>query len=143
MCLMAYGIEKGDAVFTTSFTFIATAKVIALLGAVPIFVDIEPDTFNINVGKLEEAIKKVNEGGFFKPRGIIPVDIFRQPADYDEINKLAKKHGLFVLEDAAQSFGATYKQRKACSLAEIAATSFFPAKPLGCYGDGGMIFTNN
>lgn len=143
MPLLAYNIKPGDAVFTTPFTFIATAEVIALLGATPVFVDIEPDTFNIDSEKLEETILKISKKSKLKPRGIIPVDLFGQPADYDEINRLAEKHGLFVLEDAAQSFGGEYKGRKACSLADVAATSFFPAKPLGCYGDGGMIFTDD
>jgi len=141
--LMAYGIEQGDAVFTTTFTFIATAEVIQILRATPVFVDIDPKTFNIDPDKLERSINEVIKEGKLKPRGIIPVDLFGQPAEYDEINEIAKKHNLFVLEDAAQSFGATYKGNKACSLADIAAASFFPSKPLGCYGDGGMIFTDN
>ncbi|MCP5103323.1 MAG: DegT/DnrJ/EryC1/StrS family aminotransferase [bacterium] len=141
--LMAYGIGPGDAVFTCPFTFIATAEVIQLLGAVPVFVDLQPDTYNIDPVKLEEAVQKTLAEGKLKPRGIIPVDIFGQTADYDEINAIAKKHGLFVLQDAAQSFGAEYKGKKACSNADVAATSFFPAKPLGCYGDGGMIFTDS
>lgn len=143
MPLMAFDLAPGDAVFTTPFTFIATAEVINLLGAATVFVDCEEDTFNINVKKLEESIIRVKKEGKLNPRGIIPVDIFGQCADYDEINAIADKYGLFVLEDAAQSFGAEYKGRKACSLAEVAATSFFPAKPLGCYGDGGMIFTDD
>ncbi len=142
MILMGNDVGPGDAVFTPTFTFIATAEVVQLLGATPVFVDIDSDTFNMDVKKLKEAIKKVLEDGKLKPRGIIPVDIFGQPADYDEINQIAKNYGLFVLQDAAQSFGATYKDRKSCSLVEFAATSFFPAKPLGCYGDGGMIFTS-
>lgn len=143
MPLMAYDIKPGDAVFTTPFTFIATAEVIQLLGATPVFVDCEKDTFNIDVGKLEKSIEEVKRKGNLKLRCIIPVDLFGQCTDYDEINVIAKKHGLFVLEDAAQSFGAEYKGRRAGSLADVAATSFFPAKPLGCYGDGGMIFTDN
>lgn len=142
MPLMAYGIKPGDAVFTVSFTFIATAEVIQLLGATPIFIDIEPDTFNMDVSQLEDAIIKVKEEGKLTPKGIIPVDLFGQPADYDEINEIAKKHGLFVIEDAAQGFGGVYKGKRAGSLAEVAGTSFFPAKPLGTYGDGGMIFTD-
>jgi len=143
MPLMAYDIKPGDAVFTTPFTFIATAEVIQLLGATPIFIDCEKDTFNIDIGKLEKSIEKVKREGTLKPRCIMPVDLFGQCADYDEINEIAKRHGLFVLEDAAQSFGAEYKGRRAGSLADVAATSFFPAKPLGCYGDAGMIFTDN
>jgi UDP-2-acetamido-2-deoxy-ribo-hexuluronate aminotransferase len=142
MPLMAYDIGPGDAVFTSAFTFIATAEVIQLLRATPVFVDIEPDTFNIDAAKLEESIEKTLREGNLTPRGIIPVDLFGQPADYEEINELAERHDLFVLEDAAQAFGAYYKGRKACSLTRVSATSFYPAKPLGCYGDGGMIFTN-
>ncbi len=143
MPLMAYDLGPGDAVFTTTFSFIATAEVIQLLRATPVFVDIEPDTFNIDVEKLREAIEDTVQMGKLKPRGIIPVDLFGQPAEYDEIGALAEKYNLFVLEDAAQSFGARYRGRKACSLAGVAATSFFPAKPFGCYGDGGMIFTDS
>ncbi len=143
MVLMALDIGPGDAVFTTTFSFIASAEVIPLLRATPVFVDIDPDTFNIDVNKLQEAIEKTAKDKKLKPRGILPVDIFGQPADYDEINRLAEEYGLFVLEDAAQSFGATYKGRKVGSLARVAATSFFPAKPMGCYGDGGMIFADD
>lgn len=146
MALLAYGLGPGDAVFTTPFTFIATAEVIQLLGATPVFVDIDPKTLNIDPAALEETIAtlaKKPKTAHLKPKGIIPVDLFGQPADYDRINAVAKEHGLFVLEDAAQSFGATYKGRRAGSLAEVAATSFFPAKPLGGYGDGGAIFTDN
>jgi UDP-2-acetamido-2-deoxy-ribo-hexuluronate aminotransferase len=143
---MAYQVGPGDAIFTTPFTFIATAEVIQLLGATPVFVDIDPKTFNIVPASLEEAIVNLEKNpktASLRPKGIIPVDLFGQPADYDEINALAQRHGLFVLEDAAQSFGATYKGRRAGSLAEVAATSFFPAKPLGGYGDGGAVFTND
>ena len=146
MPLMAYQVGPGDAIFTTPFTFIATAEVIQLLGATPVFVDIDPKTFNIVPAALEEAIVNLGKSprtASLRPKGIIPVDLFGQPADYDELNAIARRHGLFVLEDAAQSFGATYKGRRAGSLAEAAATSFFPAKPLGGYGDGGAIFTDN
>jgi UDP-2-acetamido-2-deoxy-ribo-hexuluronate aminotransferase len=154
MALMAYGVGPGDAVFTTPFTFVATAEVISLLGATPVFVDIEPDTFNIDPQKVEEAVLALKERnpkkhplpiGYEKlnPKGIIAVDLFGQSADYKRINDIAKNKGMFVIEDAAQSFGAEYNGAKACSLADIAATSFFPAKPLGCYGDGGMVFTGN
>jgi UDP-2-acetamido-2-deoxy-ribo-hexuluronate aminotransferase len=143
MALMAAGVTRGDAVFTTPFTFIATAEVVALLGAVPVFVDIRDDTFNIDPRKLEEAIKKAERQGDLHPKVIIPVDLFGQCADYDEINAIAQEHKLLVLEDAAQSFGAAYKGRRACSLTRMAATSFFPAKPLGCYGDGGMVFSDD
>ncbi|APG26646.1 aminotransferase DegT [Syntrophotalea acetylenivorans] len=145
MALMAYGVGPGDAVFTTPFTFVATAEVISLLGATPVFVDIDPQTFNICPKSLEQAIAKARaeNRGQLIPRGIVPVDLFGLPADYDAINALAKTHGLFVLEDSAQGLGGVYKGRMACSLAHSAATSFFPAKPLGCYGDGGAIFTSD
>jgi dTDP-4-amino-4,6-dideoxygalactose transaminase len=146
MPLLAYGVGPGDAIFTTPFTFIATAEVIRLLGATPVFADIDPKTFNIDPWALAEAITSLGKNpktAHLKPKGIIPVDLFGQPADYDKINGLAKQHGLFVLEDAAQSFGATYKGRRAGSLADAAGTSFFPAKPLGGYGDGGAIFTDD
>lgn len=136
MSLMALDIKPGDEVVTTPFTFVATAEVIALLGAVPVFVDIEPDTCNIDVSKIEAAITA-------KTRAIMPVSLYGQPADMDEINAIAEKHGLPVIEDAAQSFGAVYKGRKSCNLSTIGCTSFFPSKPLGCYGDGGAIFTND
>jgi UDP-2-acetamido-2-deoxy-ribo-hexuluronate aminotransferase len=145
MPLMAYGVGHQDAVFTTPFTFIATAEVIQLLGATPVFVDIDPRTFNIDPEALSETLANLGKNprtAGLRPRGIIPVDLFGQPADYDRINDLARQHGLFVLEDAAQSFGAVYKGKRAGALAEVAATSFFPAKPLGCYGDGGAIFTD-
>ncbi len=146
MPLMAYGVGPGDAIFTTPFTFIATAEVIQLLGATPVFVDIDPQTFNLDPESLAEALNRLRQNpgtAQLQPKGIIPVDLFGQPADYDRIHAIAQGHGLFVLEDAAQSFGATYKGRRAGALAEVAATSFFPAKPLGCYGDGGAIFTDD
>ena len=146
MPLMAYGVGPGDAIFTTPFTFIATAEVIQLLGAKPVFVDIDPKTFNIDPDALALTLANLGKNpqtAALKPKGIIPVDLFGQPADYDRINAVAREHGLFVLEDAAQSFGATYKARRVGTLGEVAATSFFPAKPLGGYGDGGAIFTDN
>ncbi|MFU8843067.1 MAG: DegT/DnrJ/EryC1/StrS family aminotransferase [Bacteroidales bacterium] len=143
MPLMAHQVGPGDAIFTVSFTFVATAEVVQLLGATPVYVDIDPDTYNMDVNHLEEMIRKVRQEGRLHPKGIIPVDLFGQPADYDEINDIAAKHDLFVLEDAAQGFGGIYKGRKACSLAPVSATSFFPAKPLGTYGDGGMCFTDS
>ena len=156
MALMAYGVGPGDAIFTTPFTFIATAEVISLLGATPVFVDIDPVTFNIDPAKLALAIHavKANNPSLhplpltpnalpLTPRGVIPVDLFGLPADYDAINAIASDHGLFVIEDAAQYFGAVYKGKRAGALADVACTSFFPAKPLGCYGDGGMCFTDN
>jgi len=135
--LMALGIGKGDEVITTPFTFIATAEVIVLLGATPIFVDIEPDTCNLDVRKIEDKITS-------KTRAIIPVSLYGQPADMDEINAVASKYcNISVIEDACQSFGATYKSQKSCNLSTIGCTSFFPSKPLGCYGDGGAVFTND
>ncbi len=145
LALMAYGIGPGDAVFTTPFTFIATAEAIGLLGATPVFVDIDAKTFNIDPEKLDEAITALmsRDPRPLNPKGIIAVDLFGLPADYDRIGSIAQKHGLFVMEDAAQSFGAEYKGRRACSLGHVSCTSFFPAKPLGCYGDGGMCFTDD
>ena len=134
--LMAYGIKAGDEIITTPFTFAATAEVICMLGATPVFVDIDERTYNIDPAKLEAKITK-------NTKGIIPVSLYGQAADMDEINKIAKKHNLFVMEDACQSFGAIYKGKKSCALSDVSATSFFPSKPLGCYGDGGMMFTSN
>ena len=142
MALMAKGVGRGDAVFAPPFTFIATAEAIATVGATPVFVDIEARTFNIDPEKLAEAIGRAGQTGL-KPSGVIPVDLFGLPADYQRINALAASEGLFVIEDAAQSFGASAGNRRACALAEIGCTSFFPAKPLGCYGDGGAIFTDD
>ena len=137
IALMAVGIKPGDEVITTPFTFVATAEVIVLLGAVPVFVDIEPDTCNIDASKIEAAITT-------KTKAIMPVSLYGQPADMDEINAIAARHGnIPVIEDAAQSFGALYKGRKSGNLSTIGCTSFFPSKPLGCYGDGGAIFTND
>jgi len=155
MPLMAQNIGPGDIVFTTPFTFIATAEVISLLGATPVFVDIDPRTFNIDPDKLKlaiEAVKKQDSTLYPLPKNIpaaaipkvvIPVDLFGLPADYDSLLEIARQENLFVLEDAAQGFGGTYKGRKAGGLGHAGATSFFPAKPLGCYGDGGAIFTND
>jgi len=158
MALMGYGIGPGDAVFTTPFTFIATAEAISFLGATPVFVDIDPRTFNINPDSLKSAVValKQNDPSIYplpsvlstrssslSPKGIITVDLFGLPEDYDSINAIAREYGLFVIEDAAQSFGAEYHGKKACTLADIGCTSFFPAKPLGCYGDGGAVFTDD
>lgn len=136
LALMAYDIRPGDEIITTPFTFIATSEAVALLKARPVFVDIDEHTFNIDPVKILQAVTD-------KTRGIIAVDMFGQCADYDEINNIARSHHLFVIEDGAQSFGARYKGRAACSLADVGCTSFFPAKPLGCYGDGGAVFTND
>lgn len=133
---MAIGIGPGDEVVTPGFTYIATAETVALLGARPVYVDIDPRTYNLDPGKLEAAITP-------RTKAIIPVSLYGQCADFDTINTIAERHGVPVIEDAAQSFGATYKGRKSCNLSTIAATSFFPSKPLGCYGDGGALFTND
>lgn len=143
MPLMAWGIGQGDAVFTTPFTFIATSEVIRLVGATPVFVDIDEKTFNIDPNKLEQRIEQIEKEGKFRPKAIIPVDLFGLPANYDSILEIAKKHNLLVLEDAAQGFGGSYNGRYACSWGDASATSFFPAKPLGCYGDGGAVFTDD
>jgi UDP-2-acetamido-2-deoxy-ribo-hexuluronate aminotransferase len=137
MSLMALNIKAGDEIITTPFTFVATAEMIVLLGAKPVFVDVEPDTCNINADLIEA---KINH----KTKAIMPVSLYGQTSDMAAINDIAAKHGnLPVIEDAAQSFGATYKDRKSCNLSTIGCTSFFPSKPLGCYGDGGAIFTND
>lgn len=154
IALMAQGVGPGDAVFVPTFTFVATAEVVALLGATPVFVDIDPLSFNLNPGALKAAIQAVlddnaashvlpRSGMRLRPRGIIPVDLFGQPADYAQINAIAAEHGLFVIEDAAQSFGATSAGGRAGKLAPVACASFFPAKPLGCAGDGGALFTDD
>ncbi|HQU74863.1 MAG TPA: DegT/DnrJ/EryC1/StrS family aminotransferase [Calditrichia bacterium] len=144
MALMAKGVGAGDVIFTTPFTFIATAEVIALLGAHTVFVDIDADTYNMSAAALETTIADyVKKHGSDKLKGVIPVDLFGQPADYDEIEAVATRYGMAVWEDAAQSFGATYKGKRSCSIGEMGCTSFFPAKPLGCYGDGGAVFTND
>lgn len=136
IALMAIALKPGDEVITTPFTFAATAEVIALLGGVPVYVDIEPDTCNLDATLIEAAITP-------RTRAIMPVSLYGQVADMDAINAVAERHGLVVIEDAAQSFGATYQGRKSCNVSRIAATSFFPSKPLGCYGDGGALFTSD
>ena len=140
---MAEGFSRNDAVFTTNFSFFATAEVISLVGATPVFVDIDKKTFNIDPDLLEERILSVLEEGILMPKAIIAVDLFGQLADYCKLEKIAKKYDLLLIEDAAQSFGATFNEKKSCSFGDVAATSFYPAKPLGCYGDGGAIFTND
>jgi UDP-2-acetamido-2-deoxy-ribo-hexuluronate aminotransferase len=136
IALMALELQPGDEVITTPFSFAATAEAIVLAGAVPVFVDIEPDTCNIDAAKIEAAITN-------RTRAILPVSLYGQVADMDEINAVASRHGLAVIEDAAQSFGATYRGRKSCNLSTFGCTSFFPSKPLGCYGDGGAVFTSD
>jgi UDP-2-acetamido-2-deoxy-ribo-hexuluronate aminotransferase len=136
IALMALDIGVGDEVITTPFTFIATGEMIALLGATPVFVDIDPQTYNIDVNKIESAITS-------KTKAIMPVSLYGLCADFDAINAIAEKYQLPVIEDGAQSFGASYKGKKSCGLTTIGCTSFFPSKPLGCYGDGGACFTND
>lgn len=143
MMMMAWNIKAGDAVFVPDFTFFSTGEVVAFEGATPVFVDVCPDTFNISPESLEEAIVAVEKEGKLNPKAVIPVDLFGLPYDADAINAIAHKHGILVLEDGAQGFGGMYKGRRACSLGDAATTSFFPAKPLGCYGDGGAVFTND
>jgi UDP-2-acetamido-2-deoxy-ribo-hexuluronate aminotransferase len=133
---MAFGIGPGDEVITPGFTYIATAETVALLGAKPVYVDIDPRTYNVDPALIEAAITP-------RTKAIIPVSLYGQCADFDTINNIAAKYGIPVIEDAAQSFGATYKGRKSCNLSTVACASFFPSKPLGCYGDGGAIFTND
>ena len=143
LLMMAWDIKEGDAVFVPNFTFFSTGEVVLFRGATPVFVDVDRDTFNIDTLKLEKAIQKTLEEGRLKPKMIIPVDLFGLPANYKEIEKLAKKYNLLVLEDGAQGFGGSIDGKKSCSFGDAATTSFFPAKPLGCYGDGGAIFTND
>ena len=161
MALLAKQIRPGDAVFTSPFTFIATAEVLSLLGALPVFVDIDPQTFNMDPVKLQSAVQAIKQNDpsihpvpsisresklpsdDLKPKGVIAVDIFGLPADYDRIDTIAGEHGLFIIEDAAQSFGASLNGKMAGAFGNIGCTSFFPAKPLGCYGDGGMCFTDD
>ncbi|MCG6122210.1 MAG: DegT/DnrJ/EryC1/StrS aminotransferase family protein [Microvirga sp.] len=142
LVLMAKGVRPGDAILCPSFTFAATAEVVAWLGATPVFVDVVEDTFNMDVDSLAAALATAREKGL-KPVGVIPVDLFGQPADYDAIEPFCSREGLWMLCDAAQSFGAQYKGRKVGAIGEFSTTSFFPAKPLGCYGDGGAVFTES
>lgn len=143
LVLMAWGIKQGDAVFLPDFTFFATAEVVTHIGAIPIFVDVDKDTFNIDPVELDKKIKDVIVEGKLTPKVIITVDLFGLLADYEKIEKIASEYNLLVLEDGAQGFGAEHNGRRACSFGDAATTSFFPAKPLGCYGDGGAIFTND
>lgn len=143
LALMAWDIKAGDAVFLPDFTFFATGEVVSLLGATPVFVDVEADTFNIDPVKLEAAINQTIREGKYQPKVIIPVDLFGLPANYPEIKRTAEKYGLLILEDGAQGFGGMLNGQRACSFGHVSTTSFFPAKPLGCYGDGGAIFTDD
>ena len=142
MALMAKDVGRGDAVFVPSFTFTATAEVAALVNATPVFVDVHADTMCMDANSLERAVAVAKQTGL-RPACVIPVDLFGQPADYDAIGAVAKAHGMWILDDAAQSYGATYKGQKLGTVADITATSFYPSKPLGCYGDGGAVFTDD
>ena len=143
LALMAWGIGEGDAVFVPDFTFFSSGEVVAILGATPVFVDVDEDTFNMDAASLEKAITGVVADGKLRPSVVVPVDLFGLPANFPEIRKVADKYGLKILEDGAQGFGGEINGQKACSFGDISTTSFFPAKPLGCYGDGGAIFTND
>jgi len=143
LILMAWDVGEGDAVFIPDFTFFATGEVVAFRGATPVLVDVDRDTFNMDPKSLEMAIKRVINEGKLTPRVVIPVDLFGLPANYPEIDAVAKRYSLRVLEDGAQGFGGSINGKRACSFGDAATTSFFPAKPLGCYGDGGAIFTND
>lgn len=143
LALMAWGIGEGDAVFVPDFTFFSTAEVVPWVNATPVFVDVDRDTFNISPQSLDEAIQEVIKKGKLTPKVVIAVDLFGQPADFTAIRAITDKYNLLLLEDGAQGFGGRIGDKKACSLGDIATTSFFPAKPLGCYGDGGAVFTDN
>ncbi len=143
LALMAWEVGAGDAVFVPDFTFFSSGEVVPTVGAVPVFVDIDADTFNMSPESLETAIQYVIEQTDLHPKVIVAVDLFGQPADYGRLRQIAVKYHLLVLEDAAQGFGGSIGNRKACSFGDISTTSFFPAKPLGCYGDGGAVFTDN
>lgn len=143
LALMVWNVGPGDAIFVPDFTFFSTAEVVASLGATPIFVDVNKETYNISADALEESIINIIDKGKLLPKAIIAVDLFGLPAEYDRIRNIAKKYGLFLLEDGAQGFGGSIADKQACSFGDISTTSFFPAKPLGCYGDGGAIFTDD
>jgi len=143
LALMAWGIGEGDAVFVSDFTFFSSGESPALEGAMPVYVDVNRDSFNMNAEKLEKAIEKVIQEGKYTPRAVVAVDLFGRPADYTRIRPVCEKYGLLLLEDGAQGFGGAIGDRRVCSFGDISITSFFPAKPLGCYGDGGAVFTDN
>lgn len=143
MMMMAWNIKEGDAVFVPDFTFFSSGEVVSFEGATPVFYDVDLETYNADINSLEHAICLVIEEGKLRPRAIIAVDLFGQPANYPEIEKIAEKYDLLVLEDGAQGFGGMIGEKRACSFGDAATTSFFPAKPLGCYGDGGAVFTND
>ena len=143
LAMMAWGIGEGDVVFVPDFTFFSSGECPAIVGATPIFVDVDQRTFNLDPVKLEQAVCKILDEGEYTPKAVVAVDLFGLPADYPAIKAVCKKYGLLLLEDAAQGFGGSINGKMACSFGDIATTSFFPAKPLGCYGDGGAIFTDN
>ncbi len=143
LALMAWNISAGDAVFVPDFTFFSSGEVVAAVGAAPVFVDVDPDTYNMSVGSLRKMIEKTIAEGNYLPKAIIAVDLFGQPADYEEIRKIADEYHLRILEDGAQGFGGAIGDTRACAFGDISTTSFFPAKPLGCYGDGGAVFTDD
>ena len=143
LALMAWGVNEGDAVFVPDFTFFSTGEVVSFEGALPVFVDVDKETFNMNPDSLEQAIKKTLAQGKAVPKAVIAVDLFGQPADYGRIRAITDKYGLKLLEDGAQGFGGSLNGKRACSFGDISTTSFFPAKPLGCYGDGGAVFTDD
>lgn len=143
LALMAWGIGEGDAVFVPDFTFFSSGEVVSAVNAMPVFVDVEQDTYNIDCNSLEKMIQKVIGEGKLTPKAVIAVDLFGQPADYAEIRRIAEQYHMYILEDAAQGFGGRIGENKAGSFGDIGTTSFFPAKPLGCYGDGGAIFTDD
>lgn len=143
LALMAWDVGQGDAVFVPDFTFFSTGEVVCACQATPIFVDVDPVTYNMSAQSLEQAIEKVIAKGELTPKVVIPVDLFGQPADYDALLPIAQKYNMLVLEDGAQGFGGSIRNKKSGTFGDIATTSFFPAKPLGCYGDGGAIFTDN
>lgn len=143
LAMMVWKIGPGDAVFVPDFTFFSTGEIVSFAGAVPVFVDVDKDTYNISAEKLEEKIQETIREGKLTPRAIAPVDLFGLPADYEKIYKIAKKYQLYILEDGAQGFGGRIGDKMACSFGDISTTSFFPAKPLGCYGDGGAVFTDD
>lgn len=143
IAMMVWGFGEGDAVFVPDFTFFSSGEIVSHCGATPVFVDVEKDTYNMSADSLERAIKKVVDDGKLKPRAIVAVDLFGLPADFSKLKPIAEKYGLLILEDGAQGFGGRIGDSLACSFGDIATTSFFPAKPLGCYGDGGALFTDN
>lgn len=143
LMMMAWGIKEGDAVFVPDFTFFSSGEVVSFAGATPVFYDVCKDTFNADVHSLEQAVIAIRSEGKLNPKAVIAVDLFGQPADYEQLQRIAEKYGLLLLEDGAQGFGGMIGSRRACSFGDAAVTSFFPAKPLGCYGDGGAVFIND